>query len=193
MFIDWHNSTSDRWFTLESWYIRAPWLDLQINSVFDRDLSKSSKEIKKSTQKRTNLFSWYMWPNWEEIPEYIIKAVTINYFGKVIKPKIESDIEKTDLEISETREILKKEVFEKKLDFKNSDLITKQKEKLSRKHKLSAISLAIEEAYSWKQDSIMKPEVASIILSIQKKPEWNNIVLQSYQVKERKRRAKIRK
>jgi len=190
IFIDWHNNTSDKKFTLESWYIRASWLDLQINSIFNKDLSDDSKVLKKSFEPKRNIFSWYMWPNWEEIPEYIIKAVTINYFGKIIKPKIESDLLKTDIEISQTREILIKDVINNKENTQKSDLLIKQKQKISRKHKLSAISKAIDEAYSWKQDSIMKPEVADIILTMQKRPEWNNIILKSYEVKNKKRKQK---
>lgn len=190
IFIDWHNNTSDLNFTLESWYLRASWLDSQINSIFNKDLSEESMVLKKSFEPKRNIFSWYMWPNWEEIPEYIVRAVTINYFGKVIKPKIESDLEKTDIEISQTREILIKDVINNKKNTQKSDLLIKQKQKISKKHKLSAISKAIEEAYSWREESIMKPEVADIILSMQKRPEWNNIILKSYEVKNKKRKQK---
>lgn len=190
IFIDWHNNTSDRNFTFDSWYLRASWLDSQINSIFNKDLSDESKVLKKSFEPKRNIFSWYMWPNWEEIPEYIVRAVTINYFGKVIKPKIESDLEKTDIEISQTREILIKDVINNKENTQKSDLLIKQKQKISKKHKLSAISKAIEEAYSWREESIMKPEVADIILSMQKRPEWNNIILKSYEVKNKKRKQK---
>lgn len=192
IFIDWHNNTFDRQFALDSWYIRATWLDSQINSIFDKDLSDESKALKKSFEPKRNIFSWYIWPNWEEIPEYIIKAVTINYFGKVIKPKIESDLEKTDIEISQTRETLIKEVLHKKVNSQKTDLLSKQKEKISKKHKLTAISKAISEAYSWKEDSIMKPEVANIVLSMQKRPEWNNIILKSYEIKNKKRKQKYK-
>lgn len=192
IFVDWHNNTSDLNFTLESGYLRATWLDSQINSIFDKDLSDESKALKKSFEPKRNIFSWYMWPNWEEIPEYIIKAVTINYFGKVIKPKIESDLEKTDIEISQTRETLIKEVLHKKVNSQKTDLLSKQKEKISKKHKLTAISKAISEAYSWKEESIMKPEVVNIVLSMQKRPEWNNIILKSYEIKNKRRKQKYK-
>jgi len=192
IFIDWHNNTFDRQFTLDSWYIRASWLDPQINSIFNKDLSDESKVLKKSFEPKRNIFSWYMWPNWEEIPEYIVRAVTINYFGKVIKPKIESDLKKTDIEISQTRETLIKEVLHKKVNSQKTDLLNRQKEKISKKHKLSAISKAIHEAYSWNEDSILKPELANIVLTIQKRPEWNNIILTSYEVKNKKRKQKYK-
>ncbi len=170
--------------------MRATWLDSQINSIFDKDLSDESKTLKKSFESKKNIFSWYMWPNWEEIPEYIIRSVTINYFGKVIRSKIEADLEKTDIEISQTRETLIKEVLYKKVNSQKTDLLSKQKEKNSKKHKLTAISKAISEAYSWKEDSIMKPEVANIVLTIQKRPEWNNIILKSYEIKNKKRKQR---
>jgi hypothetical protein len=55
-----------------------------------------------------------MAPNWEEIPDYIIKAVTINYFGKILKPKIEYSIKQTDAEIVKTREMIIKKYLETK-------------------------------------------------------------------------------
>ena len=64
IFVDGHNNTSDLNFTLESGYLRATWLDSQINSIFDKDLSDESKVLKKSFEPKRNIFSWYIWQAW---------------------------------------------------------------------------------------------------------------------------------
>ncbi len=211
IYIDGHNSTSNRIGAFESWYLRAVWLDSYILAEKEQKEKWRTKEIQSyipnisveykknisfsqsipSVQykaNRKNIFSWYMGPNGEEIPDYIIKAVTINYFWKIIKPKIENNIKQTDAEIAKTREIL----IKKRLTSwtpQNHDLQL-QKQKISKKHKLRALSKAIEEAYSGNQTSFDNPDLQKIILSMQQKPEWQDIILKSYTVKKNMKKWK---
>gem|GEM_PF-6157789 len=71
--------------------------------------------------------------------------MTINYFGKIIKPKIEDSIKQTDVEIAQTREMIIKKSLETKSP--HTTFLQSQKEKISKKHKLTALSQAIQEAY----------------------------------------------
>ena len=88
----------------------------------------------------------------------------------------------------ETREIIIEKTLKSWIP-KNQDLQL-QKQKISKKHKLRALSKAIEDAYSGNQDSIHNPALEQIILSMQQKPEWQNIILQSYTVKKNMKKWK---
>lgn len=211
IYIDGHTHTSDRKTTIETWYLRAVWLDTYLQekpqeikkapisaSLFSPKVSTLTntpswtslwtKTSYYNSQPRKNIFSWYMAPNWEEIPDYIIKAVTINYFGKIIKPKIEDSIKQTDVEIAQTREMIIKKSLETKSP--HTTVLQSQKEKISKKHKLTALSQAIQEAYWWKEDAFENQDLKNIILSMQKKPEWQDIILKSYTVKKNMKKRK---
>lgn len=214
IYIDGHTHTSDRKTTIETGYLRAVWLDTYLNTkkqeakknipISTSIASSKSSVIPDTTlqpphlrwqkeyynsQPRKNIFSWYMAPNWEEIPDYIIKAVTINYFGKIIKPKIEQTIKQTDEEIVKTREALIRKTLETKKTA-HTTALQSQKEKISKKHKLTALSQAIQEAYSWKEEALQNQDFQNIILSMQKKPEWQDIILKSYTVKKNMKKKK---
>ncbi len=189
--INWHNNTYNRENVLESWYIRAAWLDNKISNVSKKTSLNETTNIEKSLESKRNIFSWYIWPNGEELPEYIVKAVTINYFGKVIKPKLEADIVKINTDISKTREELIKWVLQKNINIANPESFKYQKEKISKKHKLTALSKAIDEAYSWKEDSIFNPEFEKIISTIKKTSDWQTKIIQwSYKVASMKKKKR---
>lgn len=211
IYIDGHTHTSDRKATIESGYLRAVWLDTYLVQKEEKkaSVSQTSSSIKSSvlpntsmqtsawredkvyynTQPRKNIFSWYMAPNGEEIPDYIIKAVTINYFGKIIQPKIEQTIKQTDEEIAKNREVLIKKTLETKKTA-HTTVLQSQKEKISKKHKLTALSQAIQEAYWGKEEALENEDLKKIILSMQKKPEWQDIILKSYTVKKNMKKKK---
>lgn len=188
VFIQWHNHTLRKEQVLESWYIRTPW--------FDHLLGKETKETKTKpipsySYNSKKLFSGYLWPNGKEIPDYILKSVTINYFNKVIQPKIQWDLDKTEQEIAQTRVFIKKEVLIKKVNIKNSKIFEKQKEFLSKKNKLTKLSSAIKNAYEAKNDAILNPDIENIIQSLQSKPEWQKIICQASFIQKQKKKKNL--
>ncbi|MDD3144772.1 MAG: hypothetical protein PHV23_01530 [Candidatus Gracilibacteria bacterium] len=191
IYINGHNNTYNRENVLESGYIRAAWLDNKINTVSKKTSLNETTNIEKSLESKRNIFSGYIGPNGEELPEYIVKAVTINYFGKVIKPKLDDDIVKINTDICKTREELIKGVLQKNINISNPESFKSQKEKISKKHKLTALSKAIDEAYSGKEDSIFNPEFEKIISTIKKTSDWQTKIIQgSYKVASMKKKKR---
>lgn len=213
LYIDWHNNTKDWNKTLESWYLRASWLDTYIitekeqqekrkkdnntiktQNTYRFNLNQNNKDIPKINKINTNqdlyqksqwgLFSWYKWLDGNELPEYIVKAVSINYFWKDFKLKLDKNINKKDDEIKTIRNIIIDNRLKNKKTPKNIDYISLQKENIWKRHKLKILSKAIDDAYSSKNNEI-NPEVKKLIVSIKKTKEWYVIIDRSTKISKR--------
>ncbi|MBW7954829.1 hypothetical protein H3C61_03375 [Candidatus Gracilibacteria bacterium] len=214
LYIDGHNNTKDGNKTLEPGYLRASWLDTYIITEKERERKLKEKQNnsynsykfqntnnikinnyrKQNNQEKINqdiysnsqggLFSGYKGLDGNELPEYIIKAVAINYFGKEFKVKLEEDINKTDSQISTIRDIIINNRLKNKTYPPNIDYISIQKEKIGKKHKLKVLSQAIDDAYSSKNNEI-NPEIEKLIISIKKTKEWDKILDRSTKISKR--------
>lgn len=151
--------------------------------------SKNSNLWNQFNQERKTIFSWYKWEDWRDIPEYILKAVTINYFWKEFKYKIDDSIEKTNLEIESVRNTLIETKLKNKPKPKNIDFLSIQKENIKKKHKLTTISKAINEAFHWEKNEI-NPDLEKLIISIQKTKDWKEIVSRSQKVSSKLKKKK---
>ena len=121
-----HTNTQDKKSVFESVHLRTPWLDENIKIA-----TKEKTQAVFSSQ--TDLFGGYIGSNGKEIPAYILKSVTINYFGKNIVPKIQADIARIETEIVRTRKHMIAEVAQKKVAPNKVSGSETQKNRLAKK------------------------------------------------------------
>lgn len=188
--IVWHNSapyskkTSQKEHVFEPGLIETPWIKA------DKVEHKKTKPTTFSPGK--NLFGGYIWPNGKEIPAYIMEAVTINYFGKVIAPKLLSSIAQVEAEISENRELIKTEFLQKKVPLHKTSRYNKQKSALAKKWSLNQVYGAIQ-SFTLNGTNVLSPDVTTVLKSIAKTPEWQKIICQASSVQRQKTLKKARR
>ncbi len=162
-------------------------------NVFERGYVKSPVDAKiASPVQKKCLFSGYIWPNGKEIPAYIMEAVTMNYFGKVIAPKLLSSIAQVEAEISENRELIKTEFFQTKVPLHKTSRYNKQKSALEKKWSLNQVYGAIQ-SFTLNGTNVLSPDVTTVLKSIAKTPEWQKIICQASSVQRQKTLKKARR
>jgi hypothetical protein len=180
-----------------SWYIQAPWLNSTVQkkstTPWETVKSQTKQTTKEEAPKSPNYwkvnFSWYLGPDGREIPAYIMKAVTVNYFWKIISPKLEATIANVDNDIMVNRQEIIKEAVIKKVSAKKTKKYKEQVEKLEKKKWLTEINQAIQ-TLMWSRDDTVfyDPTITKIVKWVQNTPEWQKIVQQAAVVHNKKRR-----
>jgi hypothetical protein len=162
-----HNNTGVD--VIESFLVRTPWLDSEVKS------SRASKVTQKVTQKK-NHFDGYIGYNGKEIPGYVLESVTMNYFGTILAPKIQTNLVKKDIELAQTREQVKKEYLQDKKPIDEIPSYAKQKSILAEKYTLTQVNQAIRSFTVNGSEALVNPDVQQILASLQKTPEWQRLI-----------------
>lgn len=175
----------------DGWYIRAAWLDGVIQR---KDTSKEETTQAQTTEKTKKIsFSGYVWPDGREIPEYLLKSVTINYFWTTIAQNVNSQIININQVIAKTRESMIKEVKEKNIPIAQTAWYAQQLESLEKRDKWKAIGNAVDAIKINWEKALENPNITQIIRSIQTKPTWQTIVQKAAHIHMQQRKGLIPK
>lgn len=175
----------------DGWYIRAPWLD----SVIQRkDTTRTETIHTQTTEKPKKIsFSGYIWPDGKEIPEYLIKSVTINYFWTVIAPKVNSQITSINQDIANTRKSIVAEVMWKNIPVTQTSWYIQQKASIKKRDSWKDLGNAIDAIRVEWDTALENPNITQIIKSIQSKPTWQTIVQRAAHIHMQQRKGLIPK
>lgn len=167
------------------WYIRAPWLD----GIIQREnTTHSQNTIKQETNPRSQVsFKWYFWPDGREIPEYILKSVTINYFGKILSPKINTQLNSINQNIRDTRQKIVSEVMWKNIKASETTGYRIQQWYIKQRETWSALDTVIHQITLTNNIELNNPNIAAIMQSIQSKTDWQKIIQQAAYVYRKQR------
>lgn len=175
------SQTSENEFeSIPAWYIRTPWFDGVINK--SETIPKKSFE----TPKESISFSGYLWPDGREIPAYILKAVTVHYFGKKIVPKVVKSIQNTEQKIEAVRDIMKKEYITRKIPLQTTSVYSVQMQQIAEKWKLKAVHQSLQE-FTINNGNIYNSTTQKILNSLQTTPEWELIKQDASYIYKKKR------
>lgn len=158
-------------------YIRAPWLDgiIQRNNT-----THSNNQIKpENNTPRTPSFRWYIGPDGQEIPEYILKSVTINYFEKVLSPKINTQLNSINQNIWDTRQKIIVEVMWKNIKASETTGYRIQQWYIKQRETWSTLGSIVEQIASTHSIELHNPNMVALIRSIQWKKEWQKLIQQA--------------
>ena len=175
--------------TLENtwgWYIRAAWLD----AVIQRPQSHNNMETPQEKPWKTISFSGYLGPDGKEIPAYILKAVTVNYFWKNIVPKVAANIQHTDQKIGIVREILKNQYLVKKISLQETSAYKIQLKQIQEKWKMQILHTSLTQ-FTLNNGDIYDSNTIQIVRSIQNTTDWELIKQKAAYIYKQKRTGKI--
>lgn len=180
------NARNEEFVTSAPGFIRTSWLDSRLQE--ERKKPVESPKETTSPRKVRNSFDWYMWPDGREIPSYILKAVTANYFWKAIVPKIAINIAKTDAKIKMVRDIMKTEYLTKKIPLTETTGYKVQLKQIAEKSRMQSLQDSIKSFSMDGNTTIIDPNIDHILTWLKKTPKWQEILVQSGQVYKAKRR-----
>lgn len=184
-----HDNTPDRSHVFERLLLRTPSLDADV-----RTAKRVEREAARTTtlSPKKNFFDGYLGYRSNIIPPAALEKATKEYLAKVLAPKVQANIAKTETVIVKTREEIKTEVLFKKKSIEEIPSYHEQKKALSKKFSLTKVNQAIESFTNNGTEALVNPDVEKLLESLKKTPEWQKILQQATAAENAKVRKRYR-